>query len=55
MTDGTDRPEFVPPRLHDVRIFACIGAFDLKCDICESCAARLAYEEGFGGCIDGHL
>jgi len=48
MTDGTGRPELYPLEIHVLGASACIGAFDLKCDVYETCAARLANEVGFG-------
>ena len=53
MTDGTGRPEFFSRRIRDVSAYACIGTFDLKCDACETCAARLANEVGISF-IDAH-
>ena len=50
MADGIDSPELFPlfffPRIHGIG--ACIGEFDLKCDACESCAARPANEVRIG-------
>ena len=51
MTDRTDR-EFYPPRVHGIGSYACVGAFDLKCEVHETYAARVG--DGFGF-LNDHL